>query len=76
MTMKKLVAIAFFLALAGFSGQASAATAGDRQACESDAYRLCQDAIPDEQAVKSCLLRRFRSLSPGCKRAFSRGRRR
>jgi hypothetical protein len=51
-------------------------TPEQRQACEQDAYRLCQDAIPDEQRVRQCLVRNMRRLNPTCRSAFQRGRRR
>jgi hypothetical protein len=51
-------------------------TPEQRQACEQDAYRLCQEAIPDEQRVRQCLVRNMRRLTPTCRSAFQRGKRR
>ena len=73
--MTKLSLIA--LALAFFAWPAEAQpTPAQRQACEQDAYRLCQDAIPDEQRVRQCLVRNMRRLNPTCRSAFHRKRRR
>ena len=67
----------FALALVFFAMPAQAQpTPEQRQACEQDAYRLCQDAIPDEQRVRQCLVRNMRRLNPTCRSAFQRGRRR
>jgi hypothetical protein len=44
-------------------------------ACKDDAFRLCQNAIPDEQRVKMCLIANLRKLSPSCKSMFQRARR-
>ena len=63
------------LALAFFALPAEAQpTPAQRQACEQDAYRLCQDAIPDEQRVRQCLVRNMRRLTPACRNAFHRKR--
>jgi hypothetical protein len=40
-----------------------------RQACEADAFRLCNDAIPDEAKVGACLRKKRISLSPACRAA-------
>ena len=37
------------------------------QACTNDAFRLCNDAIPDRATVGACLRRNARSLSPDCR---------
>jgi hypothetical protein len=73
--MLKSIAIAFALALIFLSAPASAYTEEQRRACEADAFRLCDHAIPDEGRVKACMLAKIRQLSPGCRRVFTRGRR-
>jgi hypothetical protein len=48
-----------------------------RQACTNDAFRLCNQFIPDVGRTKACLFRFRGSLSPICRAAFThRGRRR
>ena len=46
---------------------AAQGTADQRRACESDAFRLCPDAIPDERRIRSCLMRKSRNLSRDCR---------
>jgi hypothetical protein len=69
--MLKTCAIAsFFTILAPLS--AIAYTQQDADACTPDAFRLCQNAIPDEGRVAQCLAENKRQLSPTCKIVFSR----
>jgi type II secretory pathway component PulL len=64
------------LALAAPSTPAIAqGTPEQRAACEQDAYRFCNQYIPDERRTAACLRRHRVSLSPACRRMFS-GRRR
>ena len=37
------------------------------QACQGDAFRLCNDFIPDRAKVGACLRRNGRSLSKDCR---------
>jgi hypothetical protein len=74
--MPKVIAFAFFLSLASFAGSASAATADEQQACQDDAFKFCNDLIPDETKVKACLIHNLRRLTPACRKMFSRSRRR
>ena len=53
---------------------AIAYTQEDADACTPDAFRLCQQAIPDPDRVSQCLLEKKRELSPACKIVFSRPR--
>jgi hypothetical protein len=69
--MYKLLAVFAFVV---FSLPAHAQTPAQRQACEQDAYRLCQDAIPDESKVRRCLASKVRRLSPTCRTAFQGGK--
>jgi hypothetical protein len=73
--MPKVIAFAFFLSLASFAGSASAATAEEQAACQDDAFKFCNDAIPDEEKVKACLIHNMRRLTPACRAMFSRGNR-
>ena len=56
---------------------AAAAPGGDtseaRQACTSDAFRLCNDAMPDRTRVTACLRAHRVSLSPACRTVFGGG---
>ena len=60
------------LAAASFATPAAAqGTPQQRAACEQDAYRLCNQFIPDENSTARCLRRHRASLSPACRAAFS-----
>ncbi len=41
-------------------------TAEQRNACMSDAFSLCAEAIPDHARIEACLKAKRRSLSPEC----------
>jgi hypothetical protein len=72
--MLKLIAfvlVATGLGLAIFAGPASAAaayTAEQQAACQNDAYRLCERAIPDEARTRACMFANINRVSPGCRR--------
>jgi hypothetical protein len=74
--MQKLIALGIVLAGIALAAPSSvqAYTDQERQACENDAFRLCNHAIPDEQRVKACLISNRSRLSPACRRVFQRGR--
>jgi len=71
--MLKLSAMAFAATLAA-SPAAFAYTQQDASACTPDAFRLCQDAIPDANRVATCLFQNKQRLSPACSVVFSRSR--
>jgi len=62
-------------ALAQGAGQ-SAASEAERQACEPDVYRLCNDYVPDVDRIVACLNANRRALSPACRAVMSRPHRR
>ena len=72
--MQKVIAFAFLLSLAVFTGNASAATAEEQAACQDDAFKFCNDAVPDEEKVKACLIENRRKLTPACRAILSGGR--
>ena len=74
--MRKFALIAFVLTVASLSAPASAYTQEEQAACQDDAFRICNHAIPDEQKVKACFLANMKKLSPACRRLFQRPRRR
>ena len=45
-------------------------TMEQRQACEQDAFRLCDRFIPNENLVKQCLINNMNRLNPVCRSAF------
>jgi hypothetical protein len=53
------------------AGAAQAQTVDVRQACTPDAMRLCNNFIPDEAKVKSCMMAKRRELSVECRTAIA-----
>ena len=62
------------LILSFFCFEASAAeyrgTMEQRAACTPDAFRFCEDAIPDPKKVELCLRSKKPQLSADCRVAF------
>jgi hypothetical protein len=54
------------LALVG-AAPVAAQDMSPEQACKDDAFRLCDEFIPDRDKVGACLRRKARSLSPACR---------
>ena len=59
-------ALAFALLCAPANAQSAAEQAG-QQACGSDVFSLCGDAIPDRGRIEACLRRNFSRVSPTCR---------
>jgi hypothetical protein len=74
--MPRFVLFAMALALVSTLSTSADAqpTPQQRAACEQDAYRFCQDLMPDETKVRNCLRKNLRRLSPVCRSAFTRRR--
>jgi hypothetical protein len=71
--MRKYLILSIFFALAFISSAHAQGVPGDKDACEPDAYRLCDDAVPDAVAVEKCLRAHMKSLSSACKKRFAIG---
>ncbi len=69
--MFKPCAIAVFAAIIA-PLPALAYTQQDADACTPDAFRLCQQAMPDVARVAHCLAEKKGQLSPACKVVFNR----
>lgn len=67
--LSKLCAVAFLVAA---PLPALAYTQQDADACTPDAFRLCQQSIPDEGRVAQCLAANKARLSPACHTVFGR----
>jgi hypothetical protein len=50
---------------------AVAETPEQRQACTDDAFRVCNDAIPDQNRVFNCLVQKSQQISPLCRSALA-----
>ena len=48
-----------------------AETPEQRQACTDDAFRVCNDAIPDQNRVFNCLVQKQAQISPLCRSALA-----
>ena len=48
-----------------------AETPEQRQACTDDAFRVCQQAIPDQDRVFRCLVQNSAVISPLCRSALA-----
>jgi hypothetical protein len=48
-----------------------AETPEQRQACTDDAFRVCGDAIPDQDRVFRCLVQNNAAISPLCRSALA-----
>jgi len=57
-----------------FVSAAVAETPEGRHACMSDAFRLCNDTIPDVARTTACLAHNRGSLSPLCRAEMPGGR--
>jgi hypothetical protein len=68
--MLKYSALAFVLTAVPLP--ALAYTQSEADACTPDAFRLCQQAIPDASRVADCLAQNRGRLSPACHAVFSR----
>ncbi len=62
--------VAFGILTAAAASAAAQGTEAQRQACMSDAFRLCPDAIPDEGRIAACLGANRGSLSADCRAQF------
>jgi hypothetical protein len=69
----KLSAIAFIVMMTA-PLPAIAYTQQDADACTPDAFRLCQQAIPDATRITLCLAQNKLQLSPACALVFKRPR--
>jgi len=47
-----------------------------QQACETDVYTFCNDAIPDHDRIAACLRKHWREISHECRRIMNGHRRR
>jgi len=43
-----------------------------REACRSDAMRLCVQFVPDVEKITDCMTARFKEVSPECRAAMIR----
>jgi len=71
MVMSKLGALIVAVAIMA-PLPATAYTQEEANACTPDAFKLCQDAIPDVSRVAHCLAQKKKQLSSPCLAVFNR----
>jgi hypothetical protein len=64
-----MLAGAGLLALSMWTSPAAA-----QHICQGDAFRLCNEFIPDRGKVASCLFKNRRQLTPGCRAEMGGGK--
>jgi hypothetical protein len=67
------LALPIGMLLASLNGAGAQGSESAREACTPDAMRLCNEFIPDEGRVKSCMLRKRSQLSEACRLAMRGG---
>ncbi len=74
--LSSLTAAGLWLGLAGMaSAQAPQSAINPEQACKDDAFKFCNNDIPDRDKVGACLRRNVRSLSHDCRIVMGGGAR-
>jgi hypothetical protein len=73
--LAKMLSVAAILAAASFAAAPAGAqgTPEQQAACQSDAFRLCGNFIPDVQRTTACMSAKRRQLSAPCRAEFSKG---
>jgi hypothetical protein len=72
--LSSLTVAGLCLGLAGAaSAQAPQSTINPEQACRDDAFKFCNNEIPDRTKVGACLRRNARSLSKDCRTVVTGG---
>jgi hypothetical protein len=65
--MRIFIRISALLALLIAAPAMAQGTSAQREACEDDAYRLCQAHVPDAIAIEKCLRANAGALSDACR---------
>jgi hypothetical protein len=72
--VSSLAAAGLWLGLAiAAPAQAQQSTINPEQACRDDAFRFCNNEIPDRAKVGACLRRHARSISRDCRTVVTGG---
>lgn len=72
--MKGFAVLALLVGGAAMLPAAAHAHAGsdeEQRACTPDVFRLCMNAIPDDEAIVACLKSKRTLLSPACAQVFN-----
>lgn len=65
--MRIFIRLSALLALFVAAPALAQGTSAQREACESDAYRLCQAQVPDAIAIEKCLRANAASVTAPCR---------
>jgi hypothetical protein len=65
-----------FVATTAMAQEDPARMQEQQQACETDVYTFCNDAIPDHDRIAACLRKHWSEISRACRRVMSGQRRR
>ena len=68
-----LLGLALTLTFLAPAPAAAQGTINPEQACRDDAFRLCNDFIPDRNKVGACLRSKVRALSRDCRTVIGAG---
>jgi hypothetical protein len=75
--MQRSIVLAVTLCVLASSHAAEAqstSTPAERAACQTDAFRLCTQAMPDRDRVRACLRQHMPRLNSLCRGALQRSR--
>jgi len=70
--LSSLTVAGLWLGLAGVAS-AQQSTVNPEQACRDDAFKFCNNEIPDRTKVGACLRKHARSLSKDCRTVVTGG---
>jgi hypothetical protein len=70
--MRGLVRLFVLLACVWAAPALARQKAPQQSRCTDDAYRLCEDVVPDKAKIEVCLGRHMRELSRPCRAEFER----
>ncbi len=66
--MRGSIGLAVLVALFAATPAFATGTPEQRAACSDDAFRFCNDYVPDAFAVERCLRAHISELSPACRK--------
>jgi hypothetical protein len=67
--LRSLVLAIAFVTVAGCIASAQS---NDEALCQDDAFRLCQQTIPDRERTFQCMVANREALSPACREVMAR----
>lgn len=71
--MRKSLGLSLLFAFFAIAPASAQGTAQQREACSNDAFRFCDQYVPDAIAIEHCLRAHMGSLSRACRAEFGVG---